>query len=93
MLEAPRFKRLWMIQSREYFRTDTVNKRTTPINRKPPIPPPRKFSVEQAGLIRSQYNSSNGKFSYRDLAREWNCCIRCINHVVRRWGAYKNDPL
>lgn len=49
----------------------------------------RKFSAEQAAAIRATYEA--GDRSYRQLARDWNCGLRCINQVVRRWGAYKVD--
>lgn len=51
--------------------------------------PPRKFSAEEAFAIRSAYAA--GGISYRQLARKWNCGLRCINQVVRGWGAYKED--
>lgn len=60
-------------------------------NHKKKLPaPPRKFSVEQAAAIRSHYD--RGGVSYRDLARVYECGLRCINQVIKRWGAYKADP-
>lgn len=52
--------------------------------------PPRKFSVEEAATIRTCYEA--GGISYRELAIAHHTCKRCINHVVRRWGAYRADP-
>lgn len=52
--------------------------------------PPRRFSPEQAAAIRAAYKRRDT--SYRDLAREWHCSLRCINHVVKGWGAYREDP-
>lgn len=50
--------------------------------------PPRRFSAEEAFAIRSAYVA--GGVSYRQLAKQWNCGLRCINQVVRGWGAYKD---
>lgn len=51
--------------------------------------PPRRFSAEEVFAIRSAYAA--GGISYRQLARRWNCGLRCINQVIRGWGAYKQD--
>lgn len=62
--------------------------RSTEFRRKKPAPP-RRFSAEEAFAIRSCYLA--GGISYRQLARKYNCGLRCINQVVKGWGAYKED--
>lgn len=62
--------------------------RSSEFRRKKPAPP-RRFSAEEAFAIRSAYAA--GGISIRQLAKIWNCGPRCINQVIRQWGAYKED--
>lgn len=50
---------------------------------------PRKFSAEEAAQIRQDYLETR---SYRQLAKKYNCGLRCVNQIIQRWGAYKSDP-
>ena len=52
-----------------------------------PAPPPKKFTPEQVMQIRAVYGS--GVYSYRQLANQWNCSLRCMNQVIKGEGAYK----
>lgn len=74
-------------QSRVPIQTNIQRDWTTNKIKKLPARP-KKFSPEEAAQIRAAYDT--GVVSMRDLAQEWNCGPRCINQVVRRWGAYKN---
>lgn len=66
------------------------DKITGPIVRKAEPPIPRKYSKEQAALIRAQYFQF--KIGIRTLAKmHQSPCLGTVHHAIFKRGAYKDD--